>query len=122
MITHLTNTGNQSIDGDLTVVGSISATEYLNLPSGSWELASTKVRESSAFWDSTSNALTALSGDWQKTYNTVSTLSGNWAYKNVDNNFSATQTFATSAINIGTFPFHSLLYRQQKKLFFHFKK
>lgn len=55
-----------TMNGDLTVVGTISASNYLGIPGGSGDdvVASTKVRSSSAAWDSTYNTVNTLSSSW----------------------------------------------------------
>jgi hypothetical protein len=48
--------------------------------------------------------VSTLSANWQNTYTTFSSNSANYAKVNVNNNFSSTQTFTTSSINVGGFP------------------
>ena len=52
--------------------------------------------------------LAALSGNWQSVSTTFRANSANYAVKNFDNNFSASQTFTTGVINIGSTPIKQL--------------
>jgi hypothetical protein len=65
---HLTGTGNQNIEGKLSVTSG---------DSDQWTLSFTTVQANSAAWGVGSD-VSGLSSNWQSTYNTVRTLSSGW--------------------------------------------
>jgi len=71
-----------TMNGNLTIVGAISASQYLGLPAGNGGgddvAVSTKVRASSANWDSTYTTVQSQSGDWDYQGLDLKALSGNW--------------------------------------------
>ena len=73
-----TLTGGLSVQGNVIITGSLSASQFLGLPIGDDVAVSTKVRASSANWDNSYITVNGLSSNWNNSYITVNGLSSNW--------------------------------------------